>query len=112
MFSVHNVPTEGQFISPEKAAMGYAAEQKLHNEYNTIAPKPRDPASSEMLCIDSAVRMEGRGKTLFTWCKGRQRGEEPVAMGATGGEWQGATSPVICAIGNPTYLPVSGSSLI
>lgn len=40
MFSVHDVPTEGQFISPEKAAVGYAAEQKLQNKYNTIAPKP------------------------------------------------------------------------
>lgn len=43
-----------------------------------------------MLCIESAMRMKGYGKTLLTWCtyKGRQRGEEPRAEpeGAISGE--------------------------
>lgn len=36
---MHNVPAEGQFISPAKAALGYTAEEmRLQCEYNAVFP--------------------------------------------------------------------------
>lgn len=88
MFSMHNVPDEGQFISPAKAAIGYTAkEMRFQCEYIVFPNKPE--IRSARLCIESAMRMKGYGKTLLTWCtyKGEAEGRG-AASGAGGGNWR------------------------
>lgn len=58
--------------------------------------------SPELLCIASAMRMEGCGKTPLTWERGARRGEEAAR--------RGPTSAVIYGPGIPTYLLLNGSS--